>query len=383
MRAMAFVLMLLPSVAFAQPNILVIMADDLGIEGLSFYSEPVHSTPNLDQLAAEGMVYTRAYAMPLCSPSRAAMMTGLYPRNNGVDHIVFKRDPVHLDPNLPNIARMLSDAGYATAAAGKWHVHGNLLDSPTHPHDMGLNAYALWVKQGTESRYFNPLVVYKDLDAPLIELVQEDTFGPDLFAGWISNFMATAPEPKFAFWAPNLVHIPIIDPETMALGDDQDYTKMVSYLDALIGEVIQSLPADTIVIFTGDNGTARRFGGGKGTSAEKGVNVPLIVSGLGQGVDHRLVSVTDILPTIAEIVGIPAPDTDGQSFLSTERDHVIAYTEKSAGLSKMVSDGRWKIRKEPEDDGWQTYDLSADPDEQNPVSKPAVLSRLKQYWRDH
>lgn len=372
MRAMAFMLMLLPSVVFAQPNILVILADDLGKEGLSFYGDAVHSTPSLDRLAEEGVVYTKAYAMPVCSPSRAALLTGLYPRNNGVRRVIEDGDSKCLDPALPSLARTLSNAGYTTAAAGKWHLCGTFLDKPWHPLDMGFGHYALLGKHA--GKYFNPLVTYGQQG--VVETAQETTFSPDLFANWVQDFMQSTQEPWFVYWALNLVHTRMIDPWMVEPGTTQNYTDMTSYMDKLIGETV---PENTIVVFLGDNGTAKIVGGDKTTAKEGGVNVPMIVWGLGQGMDHRLVSLTDFHATLAELAGVPAPVTDGQSFLTTERDHVISHAVTSAGVRRMVSDGRWKLRGKP----WELYDLSSDLTESSPVNRSAIEQRLLTHWRDH
>ncbi len=380
MRAtvIAFISILLVSPVVAKPNILVILADDLGKEGLSFYGNPVHSTPNLDRMASEGMVYTNMFVEPNCSPTRAAFLTGEHPWKTGIDHVISEGENTCLDPYLPNVARTLSEAGYTTAAAGKWHVCGTFLDNLAHPWQVGFDGYALLGRQSHENnvyeRYFDPLVVYKDAGVPFVELVQETAFSPDLFASWISGFIQTSPEPWFVYWAMNLVHDPMIDPWLMIAGKNKHRTEMISYMDKLIGEVV---PLNTIVIFLGDNGSQVWTGGGKGTAKDSGTNVPMIVHGLGQGTDHRLISIVDLHSTIAEIAGVISPNTDGQSFLSTERDHVISYTVKN-GMVRMVRDRRYKIRRDP----WKVYDLSWDTDENEPITNNDVKKRLKGYWRD-
>jgi arylsulfatase A len=128
----------------SKPNIVIILADDLGIECLKPYGGISHKTPNIDQLARQGMRFTRCFSNPYCSPSRASLLTGRYPFKNGLKTVLHSRtqENLYLHPDQPSFARQLKQAGYATGLAGKWHL--SLLHKHNTIRDFGFDQYQSW-----------------------------------------------------------------------------------------------------------------------------------------------------------------------------------------------------------------------------------------------
>ena len=140
----------------ARPNVIVIMADDLGAEGLGCYGSTIYNTPNLDRMAAEGMRFNNAYATPLCTPTRVMLMSGLYPNRTGFTALIGKDDEVRMPANIKTFAHDFRDAGYQTAIAGKWQL-GQFDVLPDQPVEHGFDHYCMWTwfYQGKKSsRYY-------------------------------------------------------------------------------------------------------------------------------------------------------------------------------------------------------------------------------------
>ena len=127
-----------------KPNIVMVLADDLGIECLSAYGGTSHRTPNIDRLAAQGIRFTHCFSNPYCSPSRASLLTGRYPFKNGLTDVLSsqKQADIYLHPSQPSYARQLKEAGYATGLAGKWHV--SLLHKHNTIREFGFDEYQVW-----------------------------------------------------------------------------------------------------------------------------------------------------------------------------------------------------------------------------------------------
>ena len=303
------ILMITPR-AFAQddpPNILLIMADDLGAEVLPCYGNTVYSTPHLDRMASEGALFENAYATPVCTPTRAMILTGLYPNRSGfLERLDSPLDPERnnrLPVHLKTIGHVFQSAGYATAIAGKWHL-GDFQRYPDQPASHGFDEHCLWVQYWDgrrHSRYYAPHNwengKYK-VHGPLImppgnQTSAETRFPPDL-------------------------------------GErERKAGQMVHYMDAIVGRLLSKLKelgleANTLVIFTGDNGTAgylvSRLGdfhlrGGKRTMNEAGTRVPFIARWPGRipsGRRDSFISLMDVLPTLASMAGIPTEhEVDG------------------------------------------------------------------------
>lgn len=324
-----------------KPNIILIMADDMGYECLSSYGSTSYQTPVLDSLAAHGILFSHCVSQPLCTPSRVKLMTGKYNyRNYGYFG--------HLDNIEYTFGNLMNDAGYATCIAGKWQLNGitykqEILDwnDNSRPAKFGFEEYCLWQltqTAGKGERYANPLI---EQNGETLEL-HEDAYGPDVFANFIIDFIERKKDvPFFVYYPMVLVHNPFVPtPDSddwrnkdMRYKNDTAYFKdMVAYTDKIVGRIVSNLKdlgldENTIVIFTGDNGTNTSIRtqtteglirGGKGNTTAAGTHVPLIISWpkmKNKGIQYDgLIEFSDFYPTFAEIVNKQV-ECDGKSFL--------------------------------------------------------------------
>jgi arylsulfatase A-like enzyme len=334
------------------PNVIFIMADDLGAECLGCYGGRSYETPQLDRLAASGLRFDHAYCTPLCTPTRVEVMTGQYPFRNGWPGGIWDkpRPKQFLDPETYTFARMFKQAGYATAVAGKWQL-ARFEDRPNHPGRMGFDRHCVWTwryseappwvriaRGGRPSRYWDP-GLWKG--GQLMEGTQ-GRFGPEVCTEFVLDFIEkNAARPFFVYYPMVLVHRPFVPVPGME-GDkggtdsQREFAAMVGYMDTLVGRIVSKLEAEglrekTLLIFTGDNGTntrvvsecnGKRIKGGKNRLTDAGTRVPYIVSwpGVSPGgkVVEDLIDFTDMLPTFAEVSGGDIPKgyhLDGRSFL--------------------------------------------------------------------
>ena len=331
------------------PNIVLIFADDLGIEALNTYGGHGVRTPHLDKLASNGMVFTHCFANPACSPSRAEIMTGTYPRFTGIKHVLAKwSDTTYLDPEKFNsFANQLKEAGYATAIAGKWNV--SWLERNDTVKAFGFDEYCLWQmfdRNGNKrSRYYQP---HFRMNGKVEEDAIAERFGPDVLADFLIDFMKRKKnEPFLVYYPALLVHTPYVrvpgSAATRRLPDSEQksgpecFPEMVEYLDKNVGRLVKAvddlgISNNTIILFCADNGThgpvtsiwgesRTRIKGGKMTMTDRGSRVPLIVRWPGtveSGTQcDDLVELADFLPTFLEIASAPQPmqRIHGQSFV--------------------------------------------------------------------
>jgi len=333
------------------PNIVFILADDLGFECLSSYGGTSHNTPNIDKLASQGMRFTNCFSNPFCSPSRASLLTGRYPFKNGLKEVLHSRtqEEIYLSPEQPSFARQLKSAGYATAIVGKWHV--SLLHKHNTINEFGFDQYQVWQifdKEGNKRRrYWTP---HSNRNGTVIADQIKDRYGPDVDMEFLLNFItdnAEKKQPFLAWFTTCLPHFPweptpdskeqgyrVPGPEHK--GDKKYFPDMVKYLDKCIGLIMQTLEdrgiaGNTVLIFLADNGTDRDLcnymenrkmvAGGKGTMTDRGTHVPLIV----RWPDHirnrstcdDLIDFSDFLPTLCNMAQAPLPadKIHGRSFL--------------------------------------------------------------------
>lgn len=340
----------------ARPNIILIMADDQGFETIGANGGTSYKTPNIDRLAANGMRFENAYAHPLCTPSRVALMTGRY---NFRNYTSFGE----LQLSEKTFANLLKGAGYKTAIVGKWQLSERDFQAPFQ---FGFEEYLLWhfgmrvngvPTPGSQgSRYWDPVFYHNGKLLP----DTKGKFGPDGMADYVENYIQQhQSEPFFLYYPLVLPHDPWIEPpgydkranapvelranegrsETakpeIEAERQRRFAAMVEYVDKLVGRVTTQLDAlklseKTLVLFTGDNGTypalhstfkGREVYGDKGRPTEAGTHVPLIAQWKGRikpnQVNQDLVDFTDFLPTLAEIAGAKPPagvTLDGQSF---------------------------------------------------------------------
>ncbi len=325
-----------------KPNVILIMADDMGYECLSTYGSTSYSTPILDSLASNGIQFSNCVSQPLCTPSRVKIMTGLYNYRN-YDYFG------HLNSMQYTFGNVMKEAGYATCIAGKWQLNGLAYrdklpewSDNTRPNNFGFDEYCLWqlTKGGNEGgRYAEPLI---EQNGTFLNR-NEDEYGPDIFANYILDFIERNKDmPFFVYYPMVLVHDPFVptpDSEewnnisTRTKKDTSYFKDMVNYTDKIVGRIankLEDLKLDeqTILIFTGDNGTHYSIysnmqdgviRGAKGNTIDAGCHVPLIAywpDKIKKGkVFDGLIEFSDFFPTFAEIAESDA-ESDGQSFLS-------------------------------------------------------------------
>jgi arylsulfatase A len=337
------------------PNIVMILADDLGIECVSAYGGQSYATPNIDRLASQGMKFDYCFSAPACSPTRAQLLTGLYPFGNGIAHVIY--DPAkhkeYLAPKqFTSFASHLKKNGYATAMAGKWQL--SFLQDHDTIKDFGFDEYCAWQifdGKSKTSRHFNPTL---RRNGKTIKYTQGE-YGPDLLRDFSLDFIRRNKDKPFCLYYCSLLpHFPFSPtPDSLDKtqpngkdGDTRFFPDMVSYLDKIVGQITDEvdrlgLGGNTIIIFTGDNGTDRRLTsryrdrmvpGGKATMTDTGVRVPFIVRHTGRvkakSRSSSLVDFSDILPTFCEIAGAPVPsNAHGRSFYKLLNNPSLPHRE--------------------------------------------------------
>lgn len=299
-----------------RPNIILILADDVGVEAFNAYGGEYY-TPNLDRMTREGMRFDNAHATPLCSPSRTRLMTGI---ENHRNYEAFG----YLAPDQRTFGNMLKDSGYATGMVGKWQLSGNGYDGRKGitPEQAGFQESALWQLKPLDakgSRYWGPTRVTDGKTK-----ISEEGFGPDEDQAFALDFIERHKDrPFFLYYSMVLVHDPFVPtPASMtAEGSKERFAGMMSYMDGQVGALLAKLKAlgldeDTIVLFTADNGTNRQITslrngvevqGGKAMPTLNGTHVPLVVRAPGRvapgSFSPALFDFLDVMPTFAEIAG--------------------------------------------------------------------------------
>ena len=369
------------------PNIILILADDLGAKELSCYGSTRFRTPHLDRMAAEGVRFKTFYATPLCTPTRVALMTGQYGFRNGflgMQDPAFRPAPESPEADIGHHfthADLLKSGGYATALAGKWQLAGKL---PTLIRDAGFDEYLMWAydsnlppgikhptheDNGNASRYWHPCLIENGKYLP----TGPSDFGPDLFNDFVIGFARRHKNrPFFVYYTSVLTHSPRVetpDPAKPGARWPAGLKSNLEYLDHLVGKLFAGLKAEglddnTLVIFIGDNGTG---GEGKNQTTELGARVPCIIRG--PGVKPGLVSgavadLTDIMPTLADFSGAVLPKDivfDGHSLgpvlrgqKEKHRDWIYSHLDDG----RIVRDSRWLLEIDKAGKGERFFDCS-------------------------
>ncbi len=413
-----------------RPNIVLIMADDIGVECLGCYGSEQYQTPHLDRLAAEGMRFQHAHSQPICTPSRVQLMTGIYNNRNYLRFGV-------LDPAAFTFANALRGAGYATCIAGKWQLKGGF-DGPRR---FGFDRYCLWQLTRRPSRYPNPGL---EIDGREVDF-KDGQFGPDLVTDYINRFIseqvdtppgkagdaATRQRPFLVYYPMILPHWPFVPTpdhpdwdSTMwreAKGEPGGYKgpkywdAMVRYTDKMVGKVVDhldqsGLAENTLVIWTGDNGTyesvtsrfdGRDYVGGKGKTTDNGTHVgflarwPTVIDG-GQ-VSESLVDFADVFPTLLDAAGVQPPrhvDVSGVSLMPAfrgqrrDKSAIYCWYERNGvrdRASEHVRDARYKLYADgrfydTRTDWEETENLAADG---VPETLRAVHEKLRSSLQEH
>ena len=324
-----------------RPNVVLIMADDMGYECLGCNGAADYKTPNLNRLAANGIRFTHCYSQPLCTPSRVKIMTGRYNFRN-------YQEFGYLDQQETTFGHLLQAAGYQTCIAGKWQLNGLTYKMPGYNDPQravrsGFHEYCLW--QLTQPRKngerFADALIEENGQPPRKRI---GDYGPQVFADFVCDFIQrNRDRPFFVYYPMVLTHDPFVptpdSPEWQSGNrmqrDTRFFADMVAYTDRIVGQIDATLEMlgireNTILLFTGDNGThpsittrlndGTRIQGGKGSTLEAGTHVPLIASWPGTAprgrTNNDLIDFSDFFATLADVAGDPmaAEQTDGRSF---------------------------------------------------------------------
>ncbi len=406
----------------SQPNVVFILADDLGWKDLGCMGSSYYETPHIDSLAAEGMMFTNAYAnAPNCAPTRACLMSGQYMPRHGIYTVGSSargksRDrkliPVEnttvLDSGIVTLAESLHQAGYVTALMGKWHLG----DEPDHsPLDQGFDINIGGDHNGHPKTYFSPY------ENPYLNDGPEGEYLTDRLTDEAVRFIESKRDAPFFLYLPHFaVHTPIQAKEALIAKyreksgnsgqDNPVYAAMIESLDEGVGRILacldrNGLTENTIVVFYSDNGghgvmtSMQPLRGSKGMLYEGGIRVPLIVRWPGRieasaVTDTPVISI-DFYPTLLDLCGVSPPvgqTLDGVSLApilteggTIEREalywHFPAYLEaykKGEGPWRTtpagaVRKGNWKLIEFFEDNRVELYNLDNDIGEQNDLSK--------------
>ncbi len=385
-----------------RPNIVLILADDLGYGDVGVYGSDLIATPNIDRLAADGGRLTSFYSSGSnCTPSRAGLLTGRYPIRSGMAHQVIFVDDTHgLPPAEVTIAEMLGSLGYATAVAGKWHL-GHL--SPYWPTEQGFDEFFGLPYSNNQS----PLALYRNTDV-VEDPVEQSTLTRRFTDAAIDFISRHKDQPFFVYLAHTAPHIPLhVEPGNRGKSAAGYYGDVVEELDANIGRLTAALETlgladNTLVIFTSDNGpypegSTGGLRGSKGTLWEGGQRVPLIARWpariAGGSVSDAIAMNIDILPTIAAIAGAELPENvtiDGRSIVAqlngdSKSPHEVLYFFNDQEIG-AVRTQEWKAvfqsryrginRWFPEHDVRLLFDMVEDPQETY-----SLADRETEVWR--
>jgi arylsulfatase A len=384
-----------------RPNIILILSDDVGLGDIHFSGGPF-TTPNIDKLAASGTKFTYSYATPLCGPSRCELLTGRYPFRTGLNS---NNSHTAVSPKsevmLPTV---LKKAGYVTGSVGKW---GQI---QLGPGEWGFDEYFVFPGSGRYWRAQSPKYTVNGKDKELAE----GEYLPDLMHKWAVDFIDHhKDQPFFLYYPMSHIHGPILRTPESKKGADKDqlYADNVQYMDKLVGKLMkeldrQHLRDNTVVIFTGDNGTAqfgakiatvdgKSISGQKNTMKEGGSRVPLAVSWPGHTpageVNNDLTDFSDFFATVADLAGAELPKgvkLDSHSFapqIEGKKGSPREWVYVELNGNSYVRDAKYKLTG-----SGQMFDLSEAPFKEIPVSadtnnKEAVAARkaLQSVLDDH
>jgi arylsulfatase A len=384
--------------AEVRPNIILILADDFGYECVGANGGNSYPTPALDKLAATGVRFEHCYVQPLCTPTRAQLMTGVY---NVRNYITFGA----LDPKLKTFANLFKEAGYATCMAGKWQL-GRVLDLPKI---FGFDEACLWQHTRRPPRYANPGLEINGVEKDF----KNGDYGPDLVNDYAMDFITRHKDKLFLlYYSMMLTHAPYqptpdsADWDPKAEGERvnqarKHFGEMTTYMDKLIGKLVDrvdelGLRDRTLILFLGDNGTGRgtssQMGshtviGGKGSTTAEGMRVPLIANWPGRTAAGKvvgdLVDSTDFLPTICDAAGLTPPaGIDGRSFFPQLRGQVgrprdwayCWYSPRGEPPQEFTFNQRYKLTRDGRllEFGYDAGDKPVDRSQLSTAAKAAV-----------
>ena len=396
------------------PNVVLIFTDDQGYEDVGCFGSPNIATPNLDRMAKEGMKLTDFYVgAPICSASRASLLTGCYCQRVSVTGVYFPRHKVGLNPKEITIAEMLKDKGYATACIGKWHL-GHL--KPFLPTSQGFDSYFdipysndMRIKRGNKSG--PPLMRNEEIiEHPANQATLTQRYTEEA----VQFIRKSRAKPFFLYLPHTMPHVPLFASKNFKGKSKRGlYGDVIEEIDWSVGEILKTLrdlklDEQTLVIFTSDNGpwlSKKKNGGsakplrdGKFSTFEGGMRVPCIVRWPGKipaGKTCAEVAATiDVLPTVAALTGAKMPKDrilDGKDVSSlllgkkgAKSPHKAYYFYRGNNL-QAVRSGKWKLHLRRKGKGKNAivtdwlFDLATDVGEQKNVAEknPEVVTQLK------
>jgi len=411
-----------------KPNIIFILTDDLGWTDGGCFGSKFYETPNIDRLATQGMRFTDNYsACTVCSPSRAAILTGQYPARLHITdfikgHVRTKAKlsvpdwTMHLPLEVPNLAKTLKSAGYATASIGKWHLG----EAAFWPEKQGFDLNIAGCDKGAPPTYFSPYKIPTLTEGPPGEFLSDR-----LTSEAIKFIEQNQDHPFFVYLPHYAVHHPVMaKPEVLAKYKSKvdpkaphkrpEYAGLIESVDDSVGRLLAKLDElklseNTIVIFTSDNGglasitTNLSLRGGKGTAYEGGVRVPLIIKWPGVtkpgSVCHAPVIGVDFYPTLLAMAGVPVPPgvLDGENIEpllrqsgSMKRDaiywHYPHYHICGATPYGAIREGDFRLVEFYEDNHVELYNLKEDIGETKDLAatlpeRTAALRQKLHDWR--
>ncbi len=313
----------LPAAAPVTPNIVLIFMDDMGYADIGPFGNTKVRTPNLDRMAAEGMKFTSFYATPVCSMSRAALMTGSYSTRVSIPGVLFPRDTTGLHSDEITLAEIVKQKGYATACIGKWHLGWQKEFLPTRQgfdHYLGI-PYSNDMSVLAHGTRFPPLPLIRG-ETVLETEPDQSKFTRQFTEEAVQFIRKNHAQPFFVYLPHAMIHTPLAASEAFK-GKSQDglLGDAIEEIDWSVGQILATLrelklDENTLVIFTSDNGPAGRrpatpFRGGKATQWEGGVREPCLMRWPGKipagTTCDRIAGNIDVLPTFAKLVGVELP----------------------------------------------------------------------------
>jgi arylsulfatase A-like enzyme len=393
-------------------NLVVFIADDLGWNDVGYHGSEIE-TPNIDALVAGGVELDRHYAYPVCSPTRAAFLTGRYAYNNGISGVV-TGSSLGLSLKEHLMPETFSAAGFQTWALGKWHLGGKLCDSYT-PYNRGFDHFYGFLGGAINAYTHKPgTLPGADIDWQRNGVtIDEEGYCTDLLADeavWLLDNRDTE-SPFFMYFCFHAVHTPLLAPQDLIdkyealglTGNRAKFAAKAESMDTAIGTVVQklsdlSLTNDTLILFISDNGGNSTTSGGadntplrgrKGTVYEGGIRVPGVISWAGvlpAGVKStQVITVADYFPTLASALGVAPANTlplDGRDLWGQINQTQPELPADNVVISNMAGnvaliDGQWKLVYVASSGTYELYDLDSDPYEATDVTdQPTIKSNM-------
>jgi arylsulfatase A len=352
--------------AVVAPNIIMILADDLGYGDLSSFGAKGIKTPHIDQLAADGIKFTQFYsASPVCTPSRAGLLTGRYSSRMGIRHVFFFDAHDGMPQSEITIPEQLKQAGYHTGMVGKWHL-GHL--DRYMPWNQGFDEfYGVPFSNDMANFFFyeNQKIIHEPIDQRYLTRRYTEKA--------LDYIERHADQPFFLYLAHSMPHVPLyVSPEFEGKSELGLYGDVVQELDWSTGQVVEKLRVlglleNTLIIFSSDNGPWLAMGDhggsagllrdGKGTTFEGGQRVPTVAHWPAQiapgRVDNSLASLLDLMPTFSALAGVPLPDDrviDGEDISAffthqgNARTQQFYYTSATSTDVTAYREGDWKVK---------------------------------------